>query len=238
MGAFHKMTKLRALWAESRAFHVLTYGLAFSLALALVFALIGVDILDRAPVLRYDALAEGWLFLRFPRADASIWAFISLLGNSTLIAGVSLLLAAWYVWKKYWFYAAGLLASVFGGGVLTYLLKGFFHRPRPVFPYLPINDTEFSFPSGHAAMAMIFYGFLVIVLVRALRGRKGRWLAALGVALVPLVVGISRLLLGVHFPSDVFAGWLVGAAWLSASLAVTFVLQQERVGIFGRLPEN
>jgi undecaprenyl-diphosphatase len=89
-----------------------------------------------------------------------------------------------------------------------------------------LHGTTYSFPSGHAMNATIAYLMLAYLLCSIFEWRGlRRVLAFLGAALVALLVGLSRLVLGVHFPSDVVAGIVAGAAWVSACLAVLHVVR-------------
>jgi undecaprenyl-diphosphatase len=108
--------------------------------------------------------------------------------------------------------------TVMTGNILTPFLKDIIHRSRPDVSVAAISTLAegFSFPSGHAFAATIFYGFLAYL---AFRFRK-RWPGILCVALV-FLIGVSRIYLGVHWPSDVLAGWLLGLAWLAAFIWIT-----------------
>ena len=109
-----------------------------------------------------------------------------------------------------------VLASVVGGVVLSSLLKLGFDRPRPdLVPHGSLVYTA-SFPSGHAMMAAVVYLTLGALLARVQSERRLQvYLLALAV-LTTVAVGISRVYLGVHWPSDVLAGWTAGAAWALA----------------------
>lgn len=112
--------------------------------------------------------------------------------------------------------------SVAGGTVVSQLLKHFYDRPRPdLVAHLDSIHTA-SFPSGHAMMSTVAYLTLAALIVRIVESQAAR-AYVLGVAiLVSLMVGVSRVYLGVHWPSDVAAGWALGIAWASLSwLAVS-----------------
>ncbi|WP_068635114.1 phosphatase PAP2 family protein [Thauera butanivorans] len=106
-----------------------------------------------------------------------------------------------------------VLASTLGGTLLSTLLKGAFSRPRP--DVIPHGDfvTSASFPSGHAMMSAVVYLTLGVLLARLVNAQAQK-LYIMGAALfLSGIVGLSRVYLGVHWPTDVLAGWAAGAAW-------------------------
>jgi undecaprenyl-diphosphatase len=106
-----------------------------------------------------------------------------------------------------------LLAAVAGGQIISHLTKGFFERPRPALVSHEAYVHTASFPSGHSMMAAVTYLTLAVMLARATPSRRLKaYYVALAV-LVTVAVGVSRVYLGVHWPSDVLAGWMIGAAW-------------------------
>ncbi len=125
------------------------------------------------------------------------------LGRITLLAVV----LAPLIWAGYRRSAMWLAAMMAGGTLLNLALKQAFAAPRPdLLPHLDIVHT-YSFPSGHSAGNMMFFGALAM-----LAGRRGAyWNAALAI----LLIGVSRVWLGVHWPSDVLAGWIEGLGWLA-----------------------
>jgi undecaprenyl-diphosphatase len=109
--------------------------------------------------------------------------------------------------------ALGLAIIMAGATILDNGLKLAFHRVRPEVFFGVLPDT-YSFPSGHALFNLCFYGGLAILLASRVRGaglRIATWSAA---ALLVLGIGLSRIYLGVHYPTDVLAGFLAGGAWL------------------------
>ena len=126
--------------------------------------------------------------------------------------------------------AAALLviAAVVGGMMLSTALKLGFERPRPDLVPAGARVYTASFPSGHAMLSAVTYLTLGALLARVERRRRTKaFLLATAVAVV-LLVGVSRVYLGVHWPSDVLAGWCVGAAW--AALCWFVALQLQRRG--------
>ena len=103
--------------------------------------------------------------------------------------------------------------AVSSGATVSTLLKSLFHRPRPELVAHLVNVNTTSFPSGHAMNSAVVYLTLGALLAKTLSDQKARsFVMAVSVALT-LIVGFSRIYLGVHWPSDVLAGWAVGASW-------------------------
>ncbi|QGP78296.1 phosphatase PAP2 family protein [Sphingobium sp. CAP-1] len=111
------------------------------------------------------------------------------------------------LWRSARGRALWLLLVVLGGTLLNLILKQIFAAPRPdLLPHLDMVNS-YSFPSGHSAGNMIFFGA-----VSMLVGRRGFYVAA---AMMIVLIGISRVWLGVHWPSDVAAGWIEGLGWIA-----------------------
>jgi undecaprenyl-diphosphatase len=119
-----------------------------------------------------------------------------------------------------------MLAAVVGGTVLNDLLKFAFARPRPELAAPAARVFTSSFPSGHAALSAITYLTLGALLARTHASRPPR-IYFLSLALIlTFLVGVSRVYLGVHYPTDVLAGWCIGAAWAMACWVVMIGLQR------------
>ncbi len=106
-----------------------------------------------------------------------------------------------------------LLVSTAGGSLLTVVLKAVFGRARPELFDSGYAASFYSFPSGHAAVAVGFYGALTLILAYRLSG-LARWAVAASGVLLVLLIGFSRLYLGVHYPTDVLAGFLAAPLWV------------------------
>ncbi len=106
-----------------------------------------------------------------------------------------------------------LLFCISGAHLINESLKAAFHRARPPLPWLG-TASGFSFPSGHSLLAMALYGFLAYLILRGFPNQSGRYPVAGGLLVTALAVGVSRVYLGVHFPSDVLAGWASAVAWI------------------------
>jgi len=102
-----------------------------------------------------------------------------------------------------------------GMAALDITLKLAFHRPRPL-AYFGPTPTTYSFPSGHAMGSVCFYGVLAAILAARASGRGAKWGIWMGAVLLIGLIGYSRIYLGVHYPSDVIAGYCAGAVWVGA----------------------
>jgi undecaprenyl-diphosphatase len=126
-----------------------------------------------------------------------------------------------------------LILSVFGSGLFTLIGKNVFQRARPAVALY--KEASFSFPSGHAAIAVAFYGFLAYFLIKFIK----KWKSKINIFLISLfvifIIGFSRLYLGVHYFSDVWAGYLVGTIWLIIAVGfaeyLAAVRKTERINI-------
>jgi undecaprenyl-diphosphatase len=115
---------------------------------------------------------------------------------------------------------AAMLAFAVGGGAIALpVLKVMFDRPRPDLLWHLVVQGDWSFPSGHSMGSMILYPLLGYIAGTSRGPVRARWLAVLGV-LVAVAVGVTRVLLGVHWASDVIGGWLIGGAVAVAAVGV------------------
>jgi undecaprenyl-diphosphatase len=118
-----------------------------------------------------------------------------------------------------------MIVAVFGGIGLNDLLKFAFARPRPDLVYQAVRVFTSSFPSGHAELSAIAYLTMAALLAQTQSSFKiGFYLIAVA-ALLTILIGISRVYLGVHYPSDVLGGWCIGTAWALACWALLTSIQ-------------
>jgi undecaprenyl-diphosphatase len=109
-----------------------------------------------------------------------------------------------------------VMAAALGGVVLDEVMKLHFKRLRPEVPWAFVHEHSFSFPSGHSVLAMVMYGVIVYKTQDKLRSRWAKAVLMAGAFLMVVGIGVSRVYLGVHYPSDVAGGYFVGAVWLAA----------------------
>jgi undecaprenyl-diphosphatase len=150
------------------------------------------------------------------------------LGGNAILTLVSLA-AALFLWMARRPRSVALLAAtIVGGQILSLALKRGFGRPRPdLVPHESFVYTA-SFPSGHSMMSAVVYLTLGALLARVLPRRRMKLLVIACALLATALTGVSRVYLGVHWPSDVLAGWAVGASWAVACWLVADALDRRR----------
>lgn len=159
----------------------------------------------RNPADPSDPIGPGWLE-EFGR-DLTALGGVGVLGILTLAAAGYLELRGER--RSMWF----LLVCVFGGMALSTLFKRGFERPRPDLVPHEVAVYTASFPSGHSMLAAVVYLTLAVMIARVEPRRALKVYVFALAALLTVAIGVSRLYLGVHWPTDVLAGWTAGAAW-------------------------
>lgn len=153
---------------------------------------------------------------------------LTALGSMTVLAVVSIMAVALLLLRRRYRLGALMAAATGGGFVLGASLKELFSRQRPdIVPHL-VEVNSLSFPSGHATNSAIVYLTIALVLARNYQDMASRLFILLGAVVLVIGVGLTRVFLGVHYPTDVLAGWMIGAAWALAMGAITRHLQRQR----------
>ena len=143
-----------------------------------------------------------------------IMFLITELGSVWFLGAMSIvvIMALWFKAKDRWS-VLFFITAVGGGGLLTQLLKHFYGRERPSINEA-IDAVGYSFPSGHSMGSLIFYGFIIFLIVRGPQKEWIKWTVSISLAVLVVLIGISRIYLGAHYPSDVVAGFIAGTIWL------------------------
>ncbi|MCH4053101.1 MAG: phosphatase PAP2 family protein [Atopobiaceae bacterium] len=165
---------------------------------------------------RFDRAAYLFFVIRLRRPLLTlVMEGFSDLASPVVLAAMLLIIIAFAPGRR-----PGICATVNLVGIvaLNQLLKSIVQRPRPD-GYQLIVETGYSFPSGHSMVSMAFYGLLVWMVLHYVRDRRKRHALAAAFVVLIALVGISRIYLGVHYASDVVAGFLVSMAWLGAYTA-------------------
>ena len=168
----------------------------------------------------FDNDAFNFLATHVSATNTSLMRFFTFLGTHTFLIPANLLLIAFFLFvKKHRWYSITVPVVALSSLLLMFLLKFIFHRSRPLTPLLEAA-RGFSFPSGHALNSTTFYGLLIFLIWKNIKNKLLKWLLMLGLFLLIIVIGISRVYLKVHYASDVLAGFCVGFSWLLLSIWV------------------
>ncbi|MFB3825959.1 MAG: phosphatase PAP2 family protein [Bryobacteraceae bacterium] len=167
----------------------------------------------------FDMLVRGDVHRLASPALTRVMRALTLLGSAPFLIALALFLIARWRRQGRKRLIIVFLVTMLGAIALDAALKLVFHRPRPV-PFFGLTaPASSSFPSGHALMSCCFYGVLAGVMAR------GRWWPWAAAALLVAGIGLSRIYLGVHYPSDVIAGYAAAVVWvLAVRSACYFVL--------------
>ncbi|WP_334175608.1 phosphatase PAP2 family protein [Pseudoxanthobacter sp.] len=224
--------RLPALLSRLRAEPGLLAAFLAACGLFLTFAFIADHVMERE-AFRFDPALLG--ALRQPGDPARLigpgWLAeaardVTALG-STVVLIMVLAIGVGYLWlSRRRTTALLLIAAVGGGQMLSSALKWLVDRPRPdVVPHLAEVSTA-SFPSGHSTLSAVAYLTIGALLAQAQRERRVRLFIMAVALLLTVMIGASRVLLGVHWPSDVVAGWALGAFWALACWMAARLMQQ------------
>jgi undecaprenyl-diphosphatase len=205
---------------EKKPLAFLGLAVPFSLLLAIaalfLFAWIAEEVVEDH-TRRLDAAIRGWVHQYSSPTITEAAKAASWIGEYGVIIVLALALALFLVFG--WRRAALWLAITQAGAlVLNLSLKYAFHRPRPTPFFGPVPHT-YSFPSGHALFSFCFYGVLAGLLADRINSRTGEVLIWCAAIILIAAIGLSRIYLGVHYPTDVLGGYLAAAMWVSSMIA-------------------
>ena len=199
-----RLTVAAAIW--------LAAGLAISAFVIWAFAELADGVVE-GESRRFDRAVLLWIHTHSPGWLDGPMRLVTALGYYQVVLPLLVAVVLVFYLKGWRLSATLLLVSTVGSALLTTVLKGVFERARPELFNSGYAASFYSFPSGHATVAVGFYGALTLILAYRLRG-FARWVVVgVGVSLV-LLIGFSRLYLGVHYPTDVLAGYLAAPLWL------------------------
>lgn len=213
----------KAIWGFVRAEFVLVASLAVIATAVLAFIKIAdemsegevhgfdmavLQMLHPDPANPSDPLGPKWL----DHAAADLTA----IGSVSVLAVLALLVGAFLVMQRKRLEAAIIAVAFAGGLTISQLLKEFFNRERPPEAYRASEILNASFPSGHALLSTVVFLTLGAMLVQAAKGQALRIYVMSAAIALTLIVGLTRIYLGVHWTTDVLAGWSAGAAWATA----------------------
>jgi len=175
---------------------------------------------------RFDAAVRSWVHQYSSPSMTSVAKIASWLGEYGVAIAFVIALVVFLVlhWQRA---AIWLTATLAGALVLNVSLKYAFHRQRPTPFFVPVPHT-YSFPSGHALFSFCFYGVLAGLIADRVESRVAEVCVWGGAVLLIAAIGLSRIYLGVHYPTDVIAGYVAAAVWVSSMIAFDRVRARKR----------
>jgi len=200
-------------------------SLALAVASLVLFAWIAGS-LSHAWVRNFDFTIRNKVHEYASSALTKWMIWISFIGGDGLVAGAILSVTLFLVfrWRRA---AVWMLVNICGTLILDLTLKYSFARLRPTPFFVPMPRTP-SFPSGHSLFSFCFYGVLAGLLADRIDSRRWQVLIWTFAVLLVGAIGLSRIYLGVHYPSDVIAGYLTGTLWVSTMVALDQIKKKRR----------
>jgi undecaprenyl-diphosphatase len=199
-----RLTVVAAVW--------LAAGLAFSIFVVWAFTELSDEVIE-GESRAFDRAVMLWIHTTFQDRLDGAMRIVTALGDYWVVLPLLAVAVTIFTRQGWRLSAILLLVSTAGSTVLTTVLKSVFERARPELIDSGYHASFYSFPSGHATVAVGFYGMLTVILAYQLQG-KARWTVAVSGLLVVFLIGFSRLYLGVHYPTDIVAGYLAALLWL------------------------
>jgi membrane-associated phospholipid phosphatase len=204
----------------------LTIGLLLSLGALWLFASIAEDVVHHDPITRFDMEVANALHSHGSPALLTAATTITLAGSPMVIVPLALVVGAILILRRQWVFLVGWLTALAGGAALDGALKMLFRRPRPVWNDPWAMAHGWSFPSGHAMGSLVGYGMIAYLAIAEWPRWSVRFAIIGGMSLLVVLIGLTRLYLGVHYFSDVVGGYAAGAVWLASCISACEVARR------------
>jgi undecaprenyl-diphosphatase len=193
----------------------LLVGLLLAVGALFFFSWLAEEVFE-GDTIRFDEGVRAFINQHASPALTSLMRFITLFGSTIFILAVGICVVLYFIRIK-WRHAALLFTITIAGAlVLNGTLKLLFHRARPEPFFGIVPPASYSFPSGHALYSLCFYGTLAVLTGTHLQSLAARLAIRVAAVSLILLIGISRIYLGVHYPSDVLAGYMAAFIWVMA----------------------
>lgn len=186
--------------------------------LLILFGVLGYVVKCKPLILKnFDLVIQDFFRNSINPIKTELFIIITQFGSAIFLAIGTIISILFLVKSKKYIFAIYIFFNItIFGGILNVLLKNYFQRLRPNLHHL-VNETSFSFPSGHSLGSALFYGTWFILCSYFLRNKIYLNLTRFFLIILILIIGISRIYLGVHYPSDVIGGFLLGFGWILLS---------------------
>ncbi|HXY73672.1 MAG TPA: bifunctional DedA family/phosphatase PAP2 family protein [Actinomycetota bacterium] len=212
----------RRLDVSSRRGFALTFSLAVSALFLWWFGGLTQDVVAHDDTYLADPHVLSWVVAQRTEALTTFFRTVTWMGSTAVLYPALVMFAALLWWRRREWRPSVLLAAALLGAVALYdIVKPIVGRARPPEQFWIGTFSGWSFPSGHSAQSIAFYGMLAFLLSRSRSSRVRAWLWC-GALLVTLIVGGSRIYLGAHWMTDVLGGYALGGFWVSLVIAFTF----------------
>jgi undecaprenyl-diphosphatase len=233
MSVIHQtQQKIQQANATQSASKIILWHLIIGLVLSVLFTVVFVRIFDfykdsHKDVTPFDRSLLFWMYHHRAPWLTQAAKFLALMGSPPVMVGLAVVaVAVGSIWRKVRGAAWTLPIAIVGAGVIIQSVKLLVHRPRPSFFTPLLHEAGYSFPSGHSLIAMVVYGLLGYFALNLFRNEGARLLIRIVTVVIVVLIGVSRVYVGVHYPTDVLAGWTAGVPWLIACLGLHEVLSR------------
>jgi len=192
----------------------LSLGLIASIAAILFFAWLSSEVLE-GETKHFDAVTRDFVHQFASPTVTATMRGISFIGSTLFLSTASIVMFIWFM-SRHWRRDAWLFGlTMIGAGILNTTLKLTFRRPRPVPFFNLLAPESYSFPSGHSLASFCFFGALATILSARINNRKIHLTVWTVAAVIVFLIGLSRIYLGVHYTTDVIAGFTAALIWVS-----------------------
>lgn len=200
---------------ESRLLVEIIVSILLVLSSLFLFLKIGSEVLGN-DLLHFDSAVTQFIYAFRSENMTIFMKFITFLGSPAflVLTSVIMIIFIYSRRRKDAFIYLGILVT---GVILNYVLKLIFQRPRPTDLSL-IHESTYSFPSGHSMNGLVFYLVLSYFVFRETGNKKLSYAVLMISMFIVLLIGISRIYLGVHYPTDVIAGYIAGFLWVTSAI--------------------
>lgn len=201
-------------------------GVICSILFTVIFARLFDFVQDHGKqVTPFDRAILFWMYHHRTHSLTQAARILAFLGSPPVIVGLALVSALiGLFWHKVRGAAWSLPIAILGSALIIQGVKLVIKRPRPSFFDPLLHESGYSFPSGHSLIAMVVYGLLGYFALHLFKNVWARLAVRVLTVLVVIAIGVSRVYVGVHYPTDVLAGWIAGVPWLITCLGLHEVL--------------
>lgn len=171
-------------------------------------------------LLSLDLLIVSFFAAHRPTFLSYLMIGMSELGNMPMILGLSLIIALVLIYRRHWYLVSVFILEMALVGIVRGFVPALISRARPPVILQAYHEVGFSFPSGHATWSLALYGFIAFAVWHFAWSKRTRVVSVVGLTILVFLVGFSRVVLSVHYPSDIIGGWMFAGLCLASSAIV------------------